>query len=149
VEPYPDRLYSLLEQGDTNDVEIIQEMVQNVPLEQFEKLQADDMLFVDSSHVVKTGSDVGHILFSILPVLKSGVIIHCHDIFYPFEYPKDWVYQGRNWNEAYFLKSFLMYNKDFEILLFSDYLHRFYKNAFSLMQLCFHNWGGNLWLRKY
>jgi hypothetical protein len=121
---------------------------QEVNIETFEKLNPGDFLFVDSTHVVKTGSDVNYIIFEILPKLKSGVIIHFHDIFYPFEYPKDWVFMGRNWNEDYFLKAFLMYNKDFEIMLFSHYLHNQHKEVFNKMPLCDKNHGGNLWLMK-
>src|SRR5205814_62343 len=117
-------------------------------LETFEKLNSGDILFVDSTHVVKTGNDVNYILFEIIPRLKSGVLIHFHDIFYPFEYPKDWVFMGRNWNEDYFLKAFLMYNNEFEIILFSDYLHKHHKEIFKEMPLCYKNSGGNLWIRK-
>lgn len=63
----------------------------------------------------KAGSDVNYILFEILPVLKEGVIIHFHDVFYPFEYPEEWIEKGYAWNEDYILRSFLMYNKNFEI----------------------------------
>src|SRR5690606_8620162 len=115
-----------------------------VPLAVFEELNAGDMLFIDSTHVAKTGSDVNYILFEILPRLKSGVLIHFHDIFYPFEYPRDWVFNGRNWNEVYFLKAFLMYNTTFEIKLFSHYLHKHHPNVFEAMPLCYRNHGGNL-----
>ena len=91
---------------------------------------------------------MNYILFDILPVLKSGVLIHFHDIFYPFEYPKEWVLSGRNWNEDYFLKAFLMYNNKFEIRLFSDYMHKHHKEAFIDMPLSYKNPGGNLWIEK-
>ena len=148
IEPYPDRLYSLLRENDKTTTTIIESNVQSVSLEVFEKLTAGDILFIDSTHVVKTGSDVHYILFEILPKLKSGVLIHFHDIFYPFEYPKKWVFEGRNWNENYFLKAFLMYNNEFEIKLFSDYLHKHHKEVFKSMPLCYENGGGNLWLEK-
>lgn len=148
IEPYTDRLKSLLKNNDENTTTIIEKDVQEVNIETFEKLNPGDFLFVDSTHVVKTGSDVNYIIFEILPKLKSGVIIHFHDIFYPFEYPKDWVFMGRNWNEDYFLKAFLMYNKDFEIMLFSHYLHNQHKEVFNNMPLCHKNQGGNLWLMK-
>ena len=76
------------------------------------------------------------------------MLIHFHDIFYPFEYPKKWVVNGRNWNESYFLKAFLMYNNNFEIILFSDYMHKFHKESFKKMPLTYENTGGNLWLVK-
>lgn len=148
IEPYADRLKSLLREDDYNTTVIIEKDVQDIKIEAFEKLNHNDILFVDSTHVVKTGSDVNYILFEILPKLKSGVLIHFHDIFYPFEYPKDWVFKGRNWNEDYFLRAFLMYNPEFEIKLFSHYLHRHNKFVFDNMPLCFKNAGGNLWLIK-
>lgn len=148
IEPFPERLFSQMTASDKLQSSIIQRDVQSVPLSDFEKLQPGDILFIDSSHVVKTDSDVNYILFEILPVLQSGVLIHFHDIFYPFEYPKEWVFRGHNWNEDYFLKAFLMYNQKFEILLFSSYLHMHYKDAFSDMPLCYKNSGGNLWIEK-
>jgi predicted O-methyltransferase YrrM len=148
IEPYPERLFSILKNNDKTSSTIIESEVQEISLDVFKKLQPGDILFVDSSHVVKTGSDVNYILFEILPVLQSGVFIHFHDVFYPFEYPKKWVYEGRNWNEDYFLKAFLMYNRNFEIRLFSDYIHRHYKDAFKSMPLTYNNFGGNIWLEK-
>jgi predicted O-methyltransferase YrrM len=148
IEPYPERLYSLLTESDKKSTTIIESDVQLISLDNFEKLRAGDILFIDSTHVVKTGSDVNYILFEILPLLQSGVFIHFHDVFYPFEYPKEWVYLGRNWNEDYFLKAFLMYNNNFEIRLFSDYIHRHHKVAFKDMPLTYENSGGNLWLEK-
>lgn len=148
IEPYTERLRSLLTSKDASETTIIEQNVQKVNLHIFEKLNAGDILFVDSSHVVKTGSDVNFILFEILPKLKSGVLIHFHDIFFPFEYPKQWVLEGRNWNEDYFLKAFLMYNNQFEIFLFSDYLHKHHPNVFQNLPLCYKNAGGNLWLKK-
>jgi hypothetical protein len=148
IEPYPERLFSLISEKDKNATHIIQNEVQSVPLETFAQLQAGDILFIDSSHIIKTGSDVNYVIFEVLPILKPGVLIHFHDIFYPFEYPKEWVYAGRNWNEDYFLKAFLMYNETFEIRLFADYIHRMHKEAFRRMPLCYKNFGGSLWMEK-
>jgi predicted O-methyltransferase YrrM len=148
IEPYPERLYSLITEADKQSTTIIESSVQSVPLSVFQKLEAGDILFIDSTHVSKTGSDVNHILFEILPSLQSGVMIHFHDIFYPFEYPKEWVYGGKNWNEDYFLKAFLMYNQKFEIKLFSEYLHKLHPHAFSQMPLTSKNPGGNFWMQK-
>ncbi|AXT21283.1 class I SAM-dependent methyltransferase [Flavobacteriaceae bacterium AU392] len=148
IEPYPERLYDLILEKDKISTTIIESFIQNVPINIFESLESGDILFIDSTHVSKTGSDVNFILFEILPRLKSGVLIHFHDIFYPFEYPKKWVFQGRNWNEDYIVKAFLMYNKEFEILFFSHYLHKHHKNAFKKLPLMYNNHGGNLWLIK-
>ena len=148
IEPYTSRLNTLLTDKDRKNTTIIETDVQVVPFEVFEQLNAGDILFIDSTHVAKTGSDVNFILFEILPRLKAGVLIHFHDIFYPFEYPKDWVYKGRNWNEDYFLRAFLMYNQAFEIKLFSNYLHMLHPAAFEQMPLCYKNFGANLWLER-
>lgn len=146
IEPYPNRLFSLMKDGDNDDNKLIKKNAQDIDLELFKNLEAGDILFVDSTHIVKTGSDVNYILFSILPILKKGVLIHFHDIFFPFEYPKKWVYEGRNWNENYFLRAFLMYNNSVEIKLFSHFIHTLYKDAFKDMPLSYKNTGGNIWL---
>ena len=148
IEPYPKRLNSLLKPEDKDHTNIIESFVQKVDLSVFKALNENDILFVDSSHVVKTGSDLHHIIFNILPILNSGVYIHFHDVFYPFEYTKKWVLDGFNWNEDYFLRAFLMYNNDFEIVLFSHYLHKLHSTSFESMPLSYKNTGGNLWIRK-
>ncbi|CAM3469304.1 Class I SAM-dependent methyltransferase [Flavobacterium longum] len=148
IEPYPKRLYSLLTDADKNRVTIIEKDIQAIPVATFESLEAGDFLFVDSTHVSKTGSDVNYILFDILPALKPGVLIHFHDVFYPFEYPESWVFEGFNWNEDYLLRAFLMYNDAFKIRLFTEYLHRHHAAAFDKMPLTRDNFGANLWLEK-
>ena len=67
-------------------------------MEVFDRLEANDVLFIDSSHVAKVGSDVTFILLRVLPRLKPGVIIHFHDIFYPYSYPVNWIREGFAWN---------------------------------------------------
>lgn len=148
IEPEPNRLYSLLTKKDKETNNVLVKNVQSVQLKDFENLEKGDILFIDSSHIAKTGSDLNYILFEILPCLNSGVLIHFHDIFYPFEYPKSWVFSGRNLNEDYFLKAFLMYNNKFRIRFFSHYLHKFHKESFNKMPLCNKNEGGNIWLEK-
>ncbi len=148
IEPFPDRLISIMKENDKVTTTVIKSDVQKVSIDNFEKLDAGDILFVDSTHVAKTGSDVNYILFEVLPSLKSGVLIHFHDVFYPFEYPKEWVYEGRSWNEDYFLKAFLMYNDKFEIKLFTDYIHKHHRMAFKEMPLAYKNTGANFWILK-
>lgn len=148
VDPNAERLYSILTEEDKKKIIIIENDVQLIPLTVFEKLKAGDILFVDSTHITKTDSDVNYILFEILPILTSGVLIHFHDVFYPFEYPKEWVYKGYNWNEDYILRAFLMYNDKFEIKLFADYLHKQHKDVFTNLPLSYKNTGGNLWIEK-
>lgn len=149
VEPYPDeRLNWLMNAEDKKRCTVIQDFVQSVSLDVFRQLEAGEILFIDSTHVSKTGSDVNYILFDILPVLQAGVIIHFHDVFYPFEYPKDWVFNGYNWNEDYLLRAFLMCNTAYDILLFPDYLHLHHKEVFEQMPLCSLKTGGSFWIQK-
>jgi hypothetical protein len=85
-------------------------------------LKAGDILFIDSSHTVKTGGDVPFLFLEILPRLPAGVLIHIHDIFIPFDYPPEWVIEGWGWNEQYLVHAFLAYNEAFEILWPSSYM---------------------------
>lgn len=149
IEPFPDRLRTLLKQEDHERINILSVPLQDVPLSKFSDLTAGDILFIDSTHVLKTGGDVNYLLFQILPSLATGVYIHFHDIFYPFEYLRDWVYEGRAWNEAYALRAFLQYNCAFKIVLFNTFLETFHTGFFEAeMPLCLKNWGGSLWLQK-
>ena len=115
----------------------------------FPSLEAHDSLFVDFTHVCRINSDVNRILFEILPGLKSGVYVHFHDIFYPVEYPKEWVYEGRAWNEAYALRAFLQFNSAFRIVFFNTYLNLFHRPIYEMhMPLCLKNTGGSLWIQR-
>jgi len=122
IDPETDRLMGLLKPQDRATSTIIADKVQNVGLDVFESLEADDILFIDSSHVSKIGSDVNFLFFEVLPRLQPGVYVHVHDVVYPFEYPEKWVYDGWAWNEAYLLRAFLMFNDRFEIVLDPSYL---------------------------
>ncbi len=149
IDPFPNRLRGLLRQGDDRRHRIIVQPVQGVPLEVFDELDDGDVLFIDSTHVSKVGSDVNRLLFDILPRLKPGVLVHFHDIFYPFEYPREWIYRGRAWNENYLLRAFLMFNSDFYILLFNSYLAKFHAaEVAACMPLWAEKPGGSLWLRR-
>jgi hypothetical protein len=149
VEPYPELLESLLLDGDLGRVEVVREKIQQVDLERFSEPSAGDVLFVDSSHVSKVDSDVNHIVFNILPRLASGVFVHFHDVAYPFEYPREWVYQGRAWNEVYLLRAFLQYSSAFRIRLFNSYLGRFHPTVMeTAMPLAARNFGTSLWIEK-
>lgn len=149
IEPYLDRLRSLLLADDEARIEIIGAPLQDVPLSRFAALEAGDVLFIDSTHVSKVGSDVNRIFFEILPLLASGVYVHFHDIFYPFEYMEEWVMAGRAWTEAYLLRAFLQYNRAFRIMFFNDYMGVMHgRELGEVMPLCLKNTGGSLWLRK-
>lgn len=149
IEPYPRLFTALTKKEDRKTIEIVEDKLQNIPVNRFSDLSAGDILFIDSSHVSKINSDINRIFFEILPILKSGVNIHFHDIFYPFEYPKEWIYEGRAWNEAYLLRAFLQYNKDFRIQFFNDFIGKFHENLIRKeMPLCLINKGGSIWIKK-
>jgi hypothetical protein len=149
IEPYQERLQQLLRGEDAREVRILERKVQQVDRTLFTSLQANDIMFIDSSHVVKTGSDLHHILFEIVPALSAGVVLHFHDVFWPFEYPESWaVEQLRAWNEVYFLRAFLMYNHDFEIMFFNDYFAKMHTAYVVEASQFLRNPGGGLWLRK-
>jgi len=123
IEPYPERLESLLRPGDRLDTTIIREGVQRAPLSLYEQLEPNDILFIDSSHVGKLGSDVNHLFFEALPRLKPGVVVHVHDVFWPFTYPREWIEEGRYWNEAFYIRMLLLCNDTFRIEFWCDHLN--------------------------
>jgi predicted O-methyltransferase YrrM len=150
IEPYPDRMMKLLRSGDYDRITLIEAPVQSVDLSAFDQLDQNDILFIDSSHVMKACSDVNFELFEILPRLKPGVIIHFHDIHYPFELAEKWMFESRySWNEVYGLRAFLMYNKNFKILFFNDLFA--IENWDLIASTCakiLGNPGASLWLAK-
>jgi predicted O-methyltransferase YrrM len=149
VEPNPQRLRALLRQRDQARCRIYEQPLQDVPASVFMQIKAGDLLFVDSSHVSKIGSDVNRIFFEILPALPSGALIHFHDIFFPFEYPRHWIENGKHWNEAYLLRAFLQYNNAFELLLFNDYIARLLKTTLADQYPAMpRSLGSSVWLRK-
>jgi len=149
IEPFPDRLRMLLGQEDMAEDVLIRSPLQKVEKSIFESLCEGDILFVDSSHVAKVNSDVNRLLFEILPGLRKGVLIHFHDILWPFEYPAKWIEQGRAWNEAYVLRAFLQYNNAFEIVYFNSFMAANHEeHVRKNTPLCLRNPGGSIWLRK-
>jgi len=149
IEPYPELLMSLIKEKDRSAIRTIRHRLQDVDLNQFAALAANDILFIDSTHVSKVDSDVNRVFFEILPQLATDVYVHFHDIFYPFEYPKEWVFEGRAWNEAYMLRTFLQYNSAFCVVLMNSFMQRYHEPFFrERMPLCLQNPGGSLWMRK-
>jgi predicted O-methyltransferase YrrM len=149
IDPYPQLLRDLIRESDHTRIRILGKQVQHVDDAVFRELEPSDILFIDSSHLAKTGSDVNYLVFKVLPLLREGVYIHFHDVFYPFEYPREWVYEGRAWNEVYLLRAFMQYNRAFQIQFFTSFLIHKHREVFeSLMPLCLKCPGGNLWLKK-
>ena len=122
VEPFPSRT---LRAGFPGLSRLITTPIQEMPLSYFESLGENDILFIDSSHVLKIGSDVHYEYLELLPRLGPGVVVHVHDIFLPHDYPRHWVMrEHRFWTEQYLLQAFLAFNQAFEVLWASAYLHR-------------------------
>jgi predicted O-methyltransferase YrrM len=153
IEPDSSRLRKLLKAEDYDSVEIVERRIQDVDPRIVEQLGANDILFVDSTHVSKAGSDVNHILFELLPRLAPGVLVHFHDVLYPFEYPQEWFKLGISWNEPYILRAFLQYNEQFSIRFWNDFMVTFHGDVIrKLMPLCLDapafGVGGSLWLQR-
>lgn len=121
IEPYPNQV---LRDGFPGLTELIQEPVQNLDLDFFSQLREGDVLFIDSSHVVRLGGDVPYLYLEVLPRLNKGVVVHVHDIFFPGTYHKHWVIENRwFWTEQYLLQAFLTYNNEFEVLWCGSYIY--------------------------
>lgn len=121
IEPYPN---DTLRIGFPGLSKLVISDVQDVHLSEFTKLMKNDILFLDSSHVLKVGSDVKYEFTEILPRLNSGVLIHIHDIFLPAEYPREWILKKHLfYNEQYLLQAFLAFNSAFDILWGGSYMH--------------------------
>jgi predicted O-methyltransferase YrrM len=149
IDPDMKRLRPLLRAQDEKRATLIERRVQDVSLEAFAALGENDVLFIDSSHVSKIGSDVNRLYFDVLPALAPGVLIHIHDVAGNLEYPKEWYDEGRAWNEQYLLRAFLMNNTAYRIELFTGWLfntrHAWFREH---MPMCARGGGGQLWLRK-
>jgi hypothetical protein len=149
IEPDPRRLNQLLRDIDRKKVRIFEEQVQNAEIDLFRSLKAGDLLFIDSSHVLKCGSDLQFLLFEVLPELPVGIYVHFHDVFATFEYPPEWLLDGWYWNEAYFLRAFLTNNNAWQIYFFNNYVRtNFEKYLEEKMPLCLKNIGGSLYLKR-
>jgi hypothetical protein len=146
IEPYPERLLAQLRADDQRRLTLLRKPVQDVPVSTFSHLGNGDFLFIDSTHVVKAGSDVTWLFLKVLPTLAPGVIVHVHDIFWPFEYPEAWLREHRDWTEDYLLHAFLMGNRDWEVLWFSSWLWRFHPELIPARLA--DQRPGSIWLRR-
>ncbi|MEP7336594.1 MAG: class I SAM-dependent methyltransferase [Acidobacteriota bacterium] len=147
IEPYPPPFLETL----PGLTELIAKPVQEVKLEVFSRLEANDILFIDSSHVVKCGSDVNYLYLDVLPRLQPGVLVHSHDIFLPMEMPRNLMTDyGFFWNEQYLLQAFLSCNTEFEVLFANAWMGVAHpqemREIFPKSQPF---WGGgSFWLRR-
>jgi len=148
IEPHAKLLRELIAKSH-DSITIIEKKLQETGLEVFDQLSAGDILFIDSTHISKAGSDVNCIIFEILPRIKSGVIVHIHDIYLALDYPDVWLREGRAWNESYLLRAFLEYNEHFRILLYVSYMQNKYEDWFRQnMPDTLLGKGGSFWMEK-
>lgn len=146
-EPYPN---DVLKEGFPGLSRLVETRIENVSLSEFSSLEANDILFVDSSHSLKIGSDVHCEFLEIIPRLQKGVIIHVHDIFLPVEYPKEWVLNDHKfYNEQYLLQAFLAFNDSFEVLWAGSFMHLKHPQR---LRAAFKSYDygspGSFWMRK-
>ena len=148
IEPYPRQF---LIDGVPGVTRLIKQKVEEVELQCFDRLETGDILFIDSSHVSKTGSDVNYLFFEVLPRLRQGVYVHIHDIFLPDEYPREWVIdQGRNWNEQYVLRAFLQFNTEWEVVWSAHFMGTRHQVAVNKVFPRYPELGtgGSFWIRR-
>jgi len=119
IDPYPQ---SILEKGVPGLTRLITTKVQDTAMDLFTSLEANDILFIDSSHVLRSGNDVQFEYLEILPRLAPGVLVHIHDISLPRHYPKVYFENQLYWNEQYLLQAFLAFNSRFEVLWAGNYM---------------------------
>ncbi len=149
IEPYPTKELVSTLGGNGN---LLKKKVEDVDISVFEDLKENDILFIDSSHVIKPYNDLYFEFFKVLPVLKKGVIIHFHDIYLPNEYPLDNIVKHHYfWNEQYLLHAFMMFNRSFEIVWGGSFAHisipeklEKYFNSYNREK----EWPGSFWIRK-
>jgi len=147
IEPFP---REFLREGFPGLQSLIEKKVQDIGLEFFSQLASGDILFIDSSHTVKIGGDINYLFLEVLPRLKPGVIVHVHDIFLPFEYPREWVRDDfRFWAEQYLLQAFLTFNSEFQVLMANNYLNHYYREDLKSAFPSLPSWGGgSFWMRR-
>ncbi|SDJ71296.1 MULTISPECIES: class I SAM-dependent methyltransferase [Bradyrhizobium] len=119
IDPYP---WEVFKDGLAGLNEVVPKKVQDVPLDVFTSLEAGDILFIDSTHALRSGSDVQYEFLEILPRLAPGVLVHVHDVSLPLPYPKVYYDTQTYWNEQYLLQAFLAHNSRFEVVWAGNYM---------------------------
>jgi len=146
IEPHPDEVL----RRELLPITLIDRRVQDVPVSLFESLQRNDVLFIDSSHVVSIDGDVPYLFLEVLPRLRPGVLVHVHDIFLPRQLPREWVVERmRFWCEQELLQAFLAFNQEFEVVLANSYLGLRHEAAMRDVFPRSPWWGGgSFWMRR-
>lgn len=149
IEPFPP---AWLRRSLGPNTRLISEPVQAVSMRVFEELERNDVLFIDSSHVLKIGSDVWFELLQVVPRLRPGVLVHFHDVFWPAEYPRGWVHEQLwFWNEQYALQAFLAFNETFEVVWAGSFMHLRHADTLCKQFASYDQhtaWPGSLWIRR-
>jgi predicted O-methyltransferase YrrM len=146
IEPYP---RPFLVEGVPGIAQLVQKRVQEVPLSAYDALGAGDFLFIDSSHVAKTGSDVNHLYFDVIPRLRPGVIIHVHDVHLPNDYMAERVLAVRqSWTEQYVLRAMLMFSDWFEVIFGSAYVQHYFPDLVRAVLGDDPGIGASFWFHK-
>jgi SAM-dependent methyltransferase/predicted O-methyltransferase YrrM len=151
IEPYP---RDFLVEGVPGISELRVEEIQDTPLELFQELGDGDVLFIDTSHTVKTGGDVPWLYNQVIPSLRPGVVVHLHDAFLPGDYPEQWVLDGWGWNELYLIQAFLAFNSAFEVVFGAQWMLQHHleelRAAFPVLKEERHmvRGGASLWIRR-
>ena len=144
-DPYPNKLIK-------SNFKVTKKKVEEVPLKKFAQLEENDILFIDSSHVIRIGGDVLFEILEVLPRLKKGVIVHFHDIFLPSNYPKGLVLESLYFfSEQYLLQAFLTNNESYEVLFAASFLHLYHPKKLAAAFPSYDKnktWPGSFWIRK-
>lgn len=135
------------------NIHLIREKIEDVIPSVFSELHDNDILFIDSSHIIRPGGDVNYLILKILPTLNKGVWIHFHDIFIPDNYPVEWLRdEFRLWNEQYLLEALLLNNEKFEIICAMHYLNATYKKevncVFPVLAAYAEDAPSSFWIRR-
>lgn len=124
VEPYKRKWLETL------PVKLVRKRIESIEIEQIDVLNKNDILFIDSSHMIRPQRNVLHEYLNLLPQLKSGVLVHIHDVFSPQDYPNEWIIDGdKFWNEQYLVEAFMSFNSDFRIIGALNYLFNEHKES--------------------
>ena len=149
IDPYPN---DVVRQGFPGLSSVLPRRVQDTNNSLFTSLTENDVLFVDSSHVLRIDSDVRSLVLEVLPRLRPGVLVHFHDIFLPLHYPREWVVQEhRFWTEQYLLQAFLAFNRDFEVVWAGSHMHVHHSDALALAFSSYDPltvWPGSFWISR-
>jgi hypothetical protein len=149
IDPSPN---DVLRQGIPGLTGLRSERVESLPPGFADDLVENDILFIDSSHVVRIDSDVRFLLLEVLPRLKPGVLVHFHDIFLPADYPREWVVnEQRFWSEQYLLHALLLYSRAFEVVWAASYMHMAHPEALQQVFPAYDRastWPGSFWIRR-